>query len=344
MTPNAAPPDADLEALRHHRVLDSGKWFRYDCQASGPAWSYTSADGGRTWRRGGGLMPYRGPIQGLHNVAIQMGAGRFRGRIVIPFYFQMDGLHPDYTRPQRGGYALYKGRTILLESHTHTPEMAGSFMVYSDDEGDTWCTSRGFLMGYFDDGHQGFTPGDEPVVAELSDGRLLCHMRSTCGRLVRSFSSDGAESWTKVEPTDLASSNSPCALAVVPGTHDLVLIWNQVSADEIERGFRRGRLSIALSHDDGRTWDRVRTLERVSGLSTVDRVPAPPLCAMVRGPSGPDRLLGRIPDDFHHYGYPEIFFGDDRILIAYKVHEPSRPLPLRWRSFPIRWLYEAEGG
>ena len=332
--------DTDFDAHRQHRVLSSGKLFKYDIDGSKPAWSYTSRNGGKTWQRGGQLMAYRASIQGLHNAGVQMASPAHRGRIVLPFYMQMDGRHPDYTRPERGGYATYMGEKILLETHTHTPEMSGSFMVVSDDEGESWQTSEGFLMGYFEDGHMGFTPGDEPSVVELSDGRLLCYMRSTCGRIVRSTSDDGACTWSKVEPTDLAMSNSPCALARIPGSTDLVLIWNQVSADEIERGYRRGRLSLAISRDDAATWERFKTIERISTLNEDARIAPPPLTSMVRGLSGPDTSLGELPDDFRHYGYPEIYFHDDSMSICYKQPRPRNPEPMKWGTFAVSWVYE----
>jgi len=340
--PTGELPELETEERREFRELSSGVLFKYDLQGEEAAYSYTSHDGGRTWDRGGELMTYRGPIQGLDNASIQLKSATYRGRIVLPFYLYMHGLHPDYTNHERGGYATYKNKTLLLETHTHVPEMSGSFMVWSDDEGQSWSTSKGFLLGYFDDGHMGFTTTDEPVVVELSDGQLMCYMRSTCGRIVKSYSADGGESWTKVEPTELAMSNSPCALSHIPHTDDLVLIWNQVSAEEIETGFRRGRLSMAISKNDGQTWENHKTLELVSGLSTGVLIKPPPLTSMVRGPSGPDNLLGQIPDDFRYYGYPEIYFHDEQMLVCYKAHSPEGPLPRKWRTFSIQDLYNPD--
>ena len=79
-----------------------------------------------------------------------------------------------------------------------------TFVYYSDDEGRTWHRSQDELMGWFNDGYDGVTPVDEPVAAELRDGRLLLFARSTVGRIVKSSSRDGGETWSTVEPTDLA--------------------------------------------------------------------------------------------------------------------------------------------
>ena len=325
---------------QRHLPLLSGKLF-----SERGNHSETSADGGKTWQRGGRINPYKfgGKLQ---DVAIQLQSGDHKGRILVPYYLGMYGKHPDYDVNERGGYVVWKGNVILLETHTHHPEMSGSFVCYSDDEGKTWQTcvndsARGFMMGYFKDGHMGHLTCEEPVVAELKDGRLLCFMRSTCGRILKSYSEDGGEHWTKVQPTDIAMSNSPCSLKRLPATGDLVMVWNMMSAEEIRKGYRRGRLSIAISKDDGQTWENVKTLELSPGLENRTWVEPPPLQPMVRGPSGRDNLMGEIPDGFTHYHYSSIYLSEDKIFIMYNVSPPGPGAKVRWRVFPISWLYES---
>ena len=314
--------------------LSSGKLFRVR-----GSFSEVSSDGGKNWSRGGQMHPFTGGSPWAQN-AIQLQAGPHKGRIVVPCYFEMDGDHPDYSRVQRGGYAIWRGKKIRLETHTHVPEMAGSFVCYSDDEGKTWQRSKGFLMGYFEDGNLGHWSCEEPAIAELKDGRILCFMRSTCGRILKSYSSDGGQYWTKVEATDIAMSNSPCALARIPKTGDLVMVWNQMSAEEICKGHRRGRLSLAISKDDGQTWENFKTLELNPGLEDLKQVSPPPLVPMVRGPSGPDHLMGTIPDEFLFFGYPTIYCSEDKIFITYSANDPVTGAGgVRSREFPISWLY-----
>lgn len=333
--------EVQAECPRFLQLL-SGKLFRVKSNHA-----ETSTDEGKTWQRGGRINPFNLGWK-LNDVAIQIQSGEHEGRIVVPFYLGMYGDHPDYTTAQRGGYAIYKGEKILLETHTHIPEMSGSFVCYSDDEGKTWdgCvndSARGFMMGYFKDGHMGHLTCEEPVVAELTDGRLLCYMRSTCGRILKSYSADGGRYWSKVEATDLAMSNSPCALARIPATGHLVLVWNQVSAAEIRRGYRRGRLSIAISKDDTENWINIKTLELSPGLEPATHVEPPPLTAMVRGGSGPDEVLSVIPEGFTHFHYPNIYCSQDKIFISYAVSPIEAKATRRWRAFPITWLYEPEG-
>lgn len=338
------PNTGALAESQRHLRLQSGKVLKYDND-----YSYTSIDGGATWEQGGHLIaggeycPIR--AHALPNIAVQIQKGPDRGRVIIPFYLKMDGEHPDYTLDMRAGYAQWQGELTAMETHTHYPEMAGAYMNLSDDDGQSWYPSgtshRRFMMGYFEDGHLGLWSCEEPVTAELKDGRLLCFIRSTCGRILKSYSSDGGVSWTKVEATNLAMSNSPCALATIPGTGDLVLIWNQMSAEEIKGMYRRGRLSLAISRDDGDTWELFRTLAQSPGIETRDRIQPPPFQVMVRGGSGPDEPADPVPDDLRHYHYSQVYFSGDgqTIHIMIPVSYPGGGLDPIWLQHPVSWLY-----
>ena len=131
--PPGEVPFADVQDERPHYLrLQSGKLFRVKENHS-----ETSADDGETWKRGGWANPFTLGSK-LNDVAIQLQSVSYKGRIVIPFYLLMRGVHPDYSRAQRGGYAIFKGKKIVFETHAHIPEMSGSFVCYSDDEGKTW--------------------------------------------------------------------------------------------------------------------------------------------------------------------------------------------------------------
>lgn len=61
--------------------------------------------------------------------------------------------------------------------------------------------------------HKIFTTGlQEPVCAELDDGRLVAYFRNNSGRQYVAFSSDGAASWTVPEPSEFTSPPSPLSL------------------------------------------------------------------------------------------------------------------------------------
>jgi len=334
--PAGEQPFRDVEEYERPEPMRllSGKLFRVEDKD----FAATSNDEGRTWQRGGRIRPVTiGHCHNLRDYEIQIQEGPYRGRLVAPFEIGLHGEHPDYTREVRGGYAIWRGEKIRLQTHTHVPEMGCAFFRYSDDEGQTWQSSKGFVMGYIGDGHLGHWPCQEPAVAEGKDGRLFCLMRSTCGGLLQSTSSDGGESWTFVTLSGLAASNSPCAMVRLPQTGDVAIVWNQVSVEEIERGYRRGRLSLAVTRDGGVTWRSVRTLELSAGLEDVERL-EPPVepTPMVRGPSGPDELMGELPDGFSHFHYPNLFVVGDEVHVVYIVSNPAGEGVYRWREILVR--------
>ena len=100
----------------------------------------------------------------------------------------------------------------------------------------------------------------QPSILQLNDGRLMVLMRTQNGRLARSYSSDGGETWTNVELTNLPNNQSGTdAVTLRDGRH--VLVYNDFATLPGERKGPRTPLCVAVSDDDGLTWSRVCTLE-----------------------------------------------------------------------------------
>lgn len=134
----------------------------------------------------------------------------------------------------------------------------GTAVFYlSDDEGKTWRASKTMIV-----------PPDkiasglqEPGVIELKDGRLMMLARTSGDCQYRSWSSDGGDTWTAAEPTDLLSPCSPATFERIPKTGDILLVWNNHRGiDPALRG-QRTPLTAAISQDDGQTWKNIRNLE-----------------------------------------------------------------------------------
>ncbi len=175
---------------------------------------------------------------------------------------------------------------------------------------------------------------DSSLVA-LKDGALL----SNDGRI----SSDGGMTWTPVAPAELANSYSPPRLVRIRKTGDLMCVWNQVSPEEIRRGFRRGRLSVAVSQDSGATWGHFKTLELSGGLEDVDRVTPGCMEMVIRA----RKDVGKLPDDYAFFHYANVCFAGDMVYIMYSrggpflgiaeqnLHKQEQVL----RIYPLDWFY-----
>jgi predicted neuraminidase len=151
----------------------------------------------------------------------------------------------------------------------------------------------------------------EPGVVDVDGKRILMLIRTKLGRQYMSESTDQGQTWAAPKPSDLLSPESPAALARIPSTGDLLVIWND-HAGQPEKHRRaqppiRTPLAAAISRDGGRTWSRSKLIEDETG---------------------------------HGYCYPAIAFAGDRVLLAYCAHKSSYGLETtQISSFQIRELY-----
>jgi hypothetical protein len=150
------------------------------------------------------------------------------GRLVVPC-----GHHVDNTPTKHAAYAE-------------------AVCYLSDDHGRTWLrggrtkTSRDVKSGL-----------QEPGVVELSDGRLLMFCRTNAGRQYFAYSTDRGESWSDPQPGTLSSPLAPASIERITGTNDLLAVWN----NNATRGYHRTPLTVAISRDDGQSWENLRDIE-----------------------------------------------------------------------------------
>ena len=312
-----------------------------------------SDDEGQTWKE-------RSPMNLLGNPYYDVLTELESGRLIIPSRTCFSNRnHPGLEYREASSWGLWKGLPLQVSGHYHYPEIDIASVSYSDD-GRSWQRCTGEIFGWFDaegvpNGKGGVTACDEPSVAETADGRVLFLARSTVGRLVACHSGDGGETWSAVQPTELASSYSPPRLRRIPKTGDLLCIWNQVSREEIRRGYRRGRLSCAISKDGGYSWENFKTIEVSAGIEDVSRIPleypTTPVIALAK--------VGVLPDDFMTFDYANACFAGDRAFLMYgrgwvepapergearSLGEHRDPTAKSHESvlriYPIEWFYD----
>jgi hypothetical protein len=316
--------------------------------AAGKVW--LSPDEGATWKLAGPISTPGGPIFELGDTMIQLRSGR----LLYCWDYNMAGNHPELSYEAVSAYGTWKDKRYQVEGHGHLPEFFASGFSWSDDVGTTWVPGTynnmpNVLMGWFDqkgepNGKRGLTPCGEASIVETKDGRVLLFGRSTVGRIVSSSSKDGGQQWSALRPTALAASNSPPRLRRIPNTGDLFCVWNQVSEEEIRRGYRRSRLSAAISKDDGATWENFRTIEVSEGLDDVPRVRTEPEVGDVRARQD----VGKLPDGYTYFHYANVCFAGDHVYLMYSRGYPEMGVAEQLlhrqqgvlRVYPLEWLYK----
>ena len=247
-----------------------------------------SSDGGRTWSSEDVIVV---PNEGGWNIMSVSLLRLADGRIAL-FYLRKNSLTDcrpclrfsgdegkTWSQPkvciedQVGYYVLNNDRAvqltggrILLPVALHNtpqyekPDWAGKIMCYlSDDAGGTWRRSKDQLIGTSAGG--GRVTLQEPGVIELKDGRLMMFCRTTSGCQYVSYSTDRGESWSPFGPSEIISPCSPASIERIPSTGDLLLVWNNHhNVDAAHRG-KRTPYNVAVSRDEGRSWEKVKTLE-----------------------------------------------------------------------------------
>lgn len=173
----------------------------------------------------------------------------------------------------------------------------------SDDEGKSWreADTSWALPARTATGLQ------EPGVVELADGRLFSWMRTDQGAQFGSYSTDGGKSWSSPEATALSSPASPASIKRLPGSPDLLAVYNDHSGRFPFPKGKRIPLVAAISTDGGKTWPRRKLVE-----------------------SDPDGC----------FCYTAIHFTEDAVLLAYcagdaKIGGLNR---LRIRRVTLDWL------
>jgi len=284
---NPRNSEGDFIQLKDGRILFVYTHFTGGGADHAAAWlaGRTSSDGGLTWTDKDAVIV---PNEGKQNV-MSVSLLRLQSGEIALFYLRKNAIddcrpylrlstdeakswgEPTLVIEQGGYYVLNNDRVVQLKSGRlvapvakHT-EPGGKFSGHgvvscflSDDKGKSWHASRSHLDGQT---AKGRVVLQEPGVVELKDGSLLMFMRTTAGCQYRSFSRDAGETWSPAEPSSILSPCSPASIERIPKTGDLLLVWNNhKDVDAAHRG-KRTPFNVAISRDEGQTWEKVKALE-----------------------------------------------------------------------------------
>lgn len=129
------------------------------------------------------------------------------------------------------------------------------YSYFSDDNGLTW--KSGTAVPNAQD-----VLTQEPGVVELKDGRIMMFIRTDGGFQYLSYSGDKGETWSQIVASTIHSPVSPASIARIPSTGDLLLVWNNNKVrEEGWHGGKRTPLTVAVSKDEGKTWEHIRDIE-----------------------------------------------------------------------------------
>ncbi|MCB1021582.1 MAG: exo-alpha-sialidase [Bryobacterales bacterium] len=321
---NPRNTEGDVAVLRDGRLLAVWSAFRGGSRDDSTATivAARSSDGGRTWERPWTLQENTGAqnvmsaslLRSKTSGDLLLFFGKKNSTTDLHFWVRRssdDGVswsEATIVNADPGYYVMNNARVVQLRSGRLLVPMAWSPEVFapgtafktavyfSDDDGRTWKRSSPDLEAP----KRGAM---EPGVVELSGGKVLQIIRTQTGKIWRSVSSDGGETWSKAEPWTMTSPESPATIVRLADGR-LALFRNpDVSEGEGHLG-PRTPLVVATSRDDGRTWSEPKRLEHEEGAS---------------------------------FAYLSATQFGERLLLTYWVGH-DRQYGLRFRSLPLSFL------
>ena len=202
----------------------------HDCRP----WMQVSTDEAQTWSAPKLVVDAPGYFVLNNDRVIQLSTGR----LIVPAAFHRA------RRSDPRDHRSFDGRALAL-------------WYLSDDEGQTWREANDW-WGVPLPSRSGL---QEPGVVELSGGRVLAWARTDLGAQWGCVSTNAGLSWPPPAPTSLQSPLSPASIKRLPGSGNLLAVFNDHSgAFPFPKG-KRTPLVAAVSSDGGRTWPRRKLLE-----------------------------------------------------------------------------------
>lgn len=129
-----------------------------------------------------------------------------------------------------------------------------AFIDRSEDGGKSWVETDFVPLNRDSIPEEGVI---QPALWESEPGKIHMLLRSSAGVICRSDSDDYGKTWSPVYKTDLPNPNSGIDVTKL-GDNTLVLIFNP----DDENWGSRNPISLAVSKDNGKTWDPIIELER----------------------------------------------------------------------------------
>jgi sialidase-1 len=306
----------------------------------------TSADGGRTWSKSFIAVDDRDALVNCISPGLTRMAD---GRLLLAYSWRSGGngannygncakmvrfssdegatwsertrITPENTEYHTGchdrAYTLADGR-VMVQCHTIFPPgvakpgagvramCMGTYFAYSDDHGKNWRRTAVTMDPIMERAGR----FEEASMVQRADGSLLQYIRNWHGQSFLSESFDRGTSWSAPKPSGVISALAPTYLTRIPGTEDLLMIWNPTWNPGERISGHRSPLACAISHDGGKTWGLPKALETNSE---------------------------------YWWEYPGVTFHGQHALIHYRAFPMDRKrCDLVQARVPISWFYDVK--
>lgn len=249
-----------------------------------------SSDGGKTWTNEDKTILENDARQNIMSVSLV----RLKDGSIGLFYLRKNSIHD--LRPvmrishdegatwskateiipesEVGYYVMNNDRVIQLKSgrlvlplalHQNLPGSnrfnpnARFLCYYSDDLGKSWHRGQAAEVETQAGKKQPYM--QEPGIVELKDGTVLGFCRTNGGSQYVAKSNDGGQTFSQLKPSHIISPVSPASIERIPSTGDLLLVWNNHQDIRPELRGKRTPLTIAISKDEGQTWQHIQNVE-----------------------------------------------------------------------------------
>lgn len=161
----------------------------------------------------------------------------------------------------KGGRGPVRNKPIVLSNgawlapaSNELNKVWNAFVDISEDQGKTWAETEFVELSRDSAFGEGVI---QPALWESAPGKVHMLLRSSAGVICRSDSEDYGKTWSPVYKTDLPNPNSGIDVTKLED-NTLVLIFNP----DNQNWGSRSPISLAVSKDNGKTWDPVIELDK----------------------------------------------------------------------------------
>lgn len=126
------------------------------------------------------------------------------------------------------------------------------FYYYSDDLGRTWNKSARLTTNF---------ALLEPGIVTVNDSEYLMYIRTNLGKVLFARSLNKGKDWT-FEPSNIKSPSSPQKIINIPGSNNLIMVWNYTENNYKQHVGNRNPLSLAVSKNNGHNWHFLFDIEK----------------------------------------------------------------------------------